>query len=126
MKMISKWQVIELHKMLISKFGGIDGIRDEDLLDSALASPLQSFDGIDMFSNVEEKAARLGFGLIKNHPFSDGNKRIGAHAMLTVIMVNGIEMSYTQKELYEVILQIADGTGSYDTLLEWIYKHKVN
>ena len=116
MKIISKQLVLLLHNALINKFGGIDGIRDEALLDSALASPLQTFDGTDMFPSIEEKLARLGFGLIKNHPFGDGNKRIGAHAMLTMLMINDVKMLYTQKELYEVILQIADGTGSYDTL----------
>ena len=126
MKFISKQQVLQLHKMLIDKFGGAYGLRDESLLDSALASPLHSFGETDMFPSIEEKAVRLSFGLIKNHPFFDGNKRIGAHAMLTVLMVNGVKMSYTQKELYEVILQIADGTGSYDTLLKWVYEHKVH
>ena len=126
MKIISKQQVLRLHKLLVDSFGGIDGIRDETLLDSALASPLQTFDGTDMFPSIEEKAARLAFGLIKNHPFADGNKRIGAHVMLTVLMVNDVKMSYTQKELYEMILQIAGGIGSYDTLLNWVYKHKIN
>jgi len=125
-KIISKQQVLRLHKLLVDSFGGIDGIRDETLLDSALASPLQTFDGTDMFPSIEEKAARLAFGLIKNHPFADGNKRIGAHVMLTVLMVNDVKMSYTQKELYEMILQIAGGIGSYDTLLNWVYKHKIN
>jgi len=125
-KIISKHQIFQLHNALISKFGGINGIRDETLLDSALASPLQTFDGTDMFPSIEERAARLGFGLIKNHPFADGNKRIGAHAMLTMLMINDVKISYAQEELYGVILQIADGTGSYDILLNWVYEHKAD
>jgi len=79
------------------------GIRDNGLLDSAIAAPLQSYGGEYIFPTIQQKAVRLGFGLIMNHLFIDGNKRIGAHAMLTTLAMNGIELEYTQKELYEVI-----------------------
>ena len=125
MKKITKAQILLLHQHLINKFGGSDGLRDESLLDSALAAPFHTFGGEDVFPSVEQKAARLGFGLVKNHPFSDGNKRIGAHSMLTFLIANGVMVTYTQKELYETIIQIASGEASYETLLQWIMEHKI-
>ena len=92
MIILSKSQVQLLHTQLIEQTGGIDGIRDDGLLDSALCAPFQSFDGIDAFPSIQQKAARLGFGLVKNHPFVDGNKRIGAHVMLIFLALNHIEL----------------------------------
>ena len=114
-----------LHAELIAAHGGSDGLRDEGLLDSALAAPYQTFDEHSAFPTIQQKAARLGFGLIMNHPFVDGNKRIGAHVMLTMLAMNGIELEYTQKELYESILQVASGELSYEGLLAWILNHWV-
>ena len=124
MKRLSKEQVLALYHELIRRFGGEDGLRDEGLLESALAAPFQVFDGRSAFVTVQQKAARLGFGLISNHPFLDGNKRTGTHLMLLVLAMNGIELIYTQKELYEIILQIASGDASYETLLSWILDHE--
>ena len=124
MKRLTKEQILALHRELILQFGGEDGLRDEGLLESAIAAPFQSFDGQVAFATVQQKAARLGFGLISNHPFVDGNKRIGAHVMLVMLAMNGIELSYTQKELYETILQVAGGEASYETLLNWILDHE--
>ncbi len=78
---LSKEQVKLLHTQLIRETGGLDGVRDEGLLDSALNAPFQGFDGVDTFPSVQQKAARLGFGLAQNHAFIDGNKRIGAHPL---------------------------------------------
>ena len=122
---LSKEQIILLHTQLIEETGGSDGIRDHGLLESALETPFQSFDGVDLYPTIQAKAARLGFGLIKNHSMIDGNKRIGAHAMLVFLALNGIELSYTQKELYEVILSIASNNLGYDDLLDWILKHQM-
>ena len=122
---LSKAQVMLLHQQLIAGFGGSEGLRDETLLDSSLAAPFHTFGGDDVFSTIEEKAARLGFGLIQNHPFADGNKRIGAHTMLVFLAINGVELSYTQKELYETVIQIAAGEASYEALLQWIREHKI-
>ena len=94
---ISKEQILILHSQLISETGGLDGIRDDGLLESALNAPFQSFNGTDAFPSIPQKAARLGFGLVKNHPFIDGNKRIGAHAMLVFLALNKIELEYTQR-----------------------------
>ncbi len=120
MKRLSKEQILLLHAQLIEEFGGIDGVRDYNLLDSALEIPFQSFAGEDLYPTIQAKAARLGFGLIKNHCMLDGNKRIGAHAMLVFLAINGIEMKYTQKELYETVLAVAASNLEYDELLQWV------
>lgn len=125
MKRLSKEQVLKLHSQLIESFGGSDGVRDENLLDSALESPFQTFDGEELYPTLQAKAARLGYGLIKNHCMIDGNKRIGAHAMLVFLELNRVEIEYTQKELYTTVLAVADGSLDCDELLKWILKHQV-
>ena len=124
MKRLSKEQILLLHAQLIEEFGGIDGVRDYNLLDSALETPFQTFAGEDLYPTIQAKAARLGFGLIKNHCMLDGNKRIGAHAMLVFLAINGIEMKYTQKELYETVLAVAADNLEYDELLQWVLEHQ--
>ena len=124
MKLLSRDQIIELHKLCIEETGGSHGFRDEGMFDSALAAPLQSFGGIDFYPTIEQKAARLGYGLIKNHSFIDGNKRIGTVAMLTLLSLNGIELDHTQEELSGIILEVAAGTREYEDLLEWVIKHE--
>ena len=96
---LSKKQIIMLHSQLISETGGTDGIRDEGLLDSAISAPFQSFAGTEIYPSIQQKAARLGYGLVKNHAFIDGNKRIGAHAMLIFLVLNKIDLDYMQDEL---------------------------
>ena len=86
-----------LHSELISATGGTDGVRDLGLLSSALNAPFQQFENTDLFPTIQQKAARLGYGLIKNHAFIDGNKRICAHVMLIFLEINGISLEYTQK-----------------------------
>ena len=124
MKKLSKEQILLLHSQLIQQTGGSDGVREYALLESALETPFQGFGGSELCPTVQAKAARLGYGLIKNHCMIDGNKRIGAHAMLVFLALNGIEISYTQKELYEIILQVAAGESEYDDLLSWILRHQ--
>lgn len=125
MKRLSKEQILMLHSQLIEEYGGSDGVRDYNLLDSALENPFQSFGGEELYPTLQARAARLGYGLIKNHCMIDGNKRIGIHAMLVFLAINGIEIDYTQKELYETILAIADGSLEYEYLLKWILEHQV-
>ena len=125
MIVVSKEQVITLHTQLISETGGIDGIRDDSLLESALNAPFQSFDGIDVFPSIQQKAARLAFGLIKNHAFIDGNKRIGVHIMLVFLALNKIELDYTQEELSDTVLKIAAGNMGLEDLLQWILLHQL-
>ena len=125
MRKLSKEQVLLLHTQLIEEFGGTDGVRDYNLLDSALETPFQSFAGEELYPTIQAKAARLGYGLIKNHTMLDGNKRIGTHAMLVFLALNGIEMKYTQKELYETVLSVAAGSLEYEDLLQWVLDHQV-
>ncbi len=120
---ITAEQIIRLHNALIEATGGLDGIRDLNLLESALASPMQTFDSEELFPSVTDKAARLAYGLTKNHPFVDGNKRIGAHAMLVVLKLNGISLSYMQKELSDIFLELASGEASFEELRIWIDDH---
>ena len=106
---LTKEQVLMLHRQLIESTGGCDGIRDDGLLDSALESPFQSFSGKELYPSIQTKAARLCYGLIRNHAMLDGNKRIGAHTMLVFLAVNGYELKYTQTELVDLILDVEDG-----------------
>lgn len=125
MIIISKEQIIELHKQLINETGGSHGIRDEGLLDSACNAPFQQFDKQELYPTIQQKAARLAYGIIQNHPFVDGNKRSGVHTMLILLELNGIELTYTQKELYTIILSVASGTAESSTLTEWILEHQL-
>lgn len=121
---LSKAQVLQLHQHLIEITGGAVGIRDDGMLDSALNTPFQVFDDVALFPGIIQKAALLGFGLIKNHPFLDGNKRIGAHTMLVFLELNSIHLSYSQEELYTIILGVASGKNTYEGLLQWLYMHE--
>ena len=123
MKRLTKTQILKMHSFLIQKTGGSDGVRDEGLLDSALNLPFQSFDGEDIYKTIQAKAARLGFSLINNHPFVDGNKRIGILVMLVFLEINGIQIICTDEELIELGLGVADGSVSYKDLLNWIIDH---
>ena len=122
---LSKPQILLLHEQLVAETGGSSGLRDEGMLDSALNTPFQTFAGEDVYPSLRQKAARLCFGLVKNHPFADGNKRIGAHVMLVFLALNGIELQHTQTELSEVILQLAAGTLQSTDLLDWILSHQI-
>ena len=125
MKILSKRQVLMLHTALIEEFGGIDGVRDIGMLESALSAPFQTFGGEPLYPSIQSKAAQLCFGLVCNHPFLDGNKRIGAHVMLVFLALNGIEMEYTQQELIDIILSVARGETDNQTLLQWILQHEI-
>lgn len=124
MKTLTRRQVLLLHEQLLETFGGTSGIRDEGLLDSALAAPFQTFGGQYLYPSVPAKAAQLGFGLIRNHPFLDGNKRIGAHILLVFLALNGIELDYSQQQLADVILSVAASRASAEDLLQWILQHR--
>ena len=124
MKKLSKKQILMLHTQLIQQTGGSEGVRDYNLLDSALETPFQSFGGDELYPTIQAKAARLGYGLIKNHCMIDGNKRIGTHSMLVFLALNGIELKYMQKELYETILDVAAGKIEYEDLLQWGLDHQ--
>lgn len=123
MKILTKKQILLLHNELISEFGGITGIRDEGLLDSAINAPFQSFGGEELYPTLLEKAARLGYGIISNHPFLDGNKRTGTHVMLVFLNINGICLNYDDIDLINTILSVASGNMTENQLLLWIQNH---
>ena len=123
MKVLSKRIILRLHADLIEAYGGTDGVRDEGLLDSAIHASLQSFGGEELYPTLLEKAARLWYGLIKNHPFIDGNKRIGTHAMLVFLDINHETILYEDEDLINAALSVADGTMSYERLLQWLREH---
>lgn len=122
----SKEKVLLLHRLLVEQTGGEGGIRDAGLLESALEACYATFDGKELFPTKEEKAARLCTGLVSNHAFVDGNKRIGIYVLLTFLEVNGITLEATDDELIEVGLSLAQGAMKYDELLQWIYEHEIN
>lgn len=105
MKRLSKEQILMLHSQLIHQTGGTEGVRDFNLLESAIETPFQVFGGEELYPTIQAKGARLGYGLIKNHCMLDGNKRIGTHAMLVFFALNGIELRYTQKNCMKWFFQ---------------------
>lgn len=121
---LTEEQIISMHGDIISATGGEDGLRDKKLLESAVNAPFSGFGGVEPYSSVVQKAVRLCVGLVMNHPFVDGNKRLGIHAMLVFLSVNGIELEYTQQELADIVLKIAAGEKQYGDLLEWTINHQ--
>ena len=121
---LSKEQVILLHQRLIEMTGGSSGIRDKGMLESALSNPFQSFGDVELYPSIQAKAAQLCFGIVKNHPMIDGNKRLGTHVMLVFMALNGYELSYTQQELSSTILDLAAGKIGFETILQWIISHQ--
>ena len=126
MKKISTEMALLLHSLIAQESGGSTGIRDLGLLDSALQSAFQTFDGKDLYPTKTEKAARLGYSLISKHAFIDGNKRIGVHVMLAFLEFNGIHMKFSDEELVEFGLGVASGDIGYEEILAWINKHAIN
>ena len=121
---LTKEQVLILHDQLIEATGGSKGIRDEGMLESALMNPYQSFGGIELYPSIQAKAAQLCFGIVKDHPMIDGNKRLGTHVMLVFLALNGYELSYSQKELSDTILLLAAGKLQSEDILQWIIEHQ--
>lgn len=115
--------VILIHGRIIQTTGGIDGLRDCAGLEAAIAAPLQSFDGQDLFPSDIEKIARLGYGLAANHAFFDGNKRIGAMMTQLLLKWNGYNLELCQGELADMFIAIADGKSGEEDLLSWIKAH---
>ena len=120
----SKEKVLLLHQIIAEATGGSIGVRDEGLLESALESAYASFGGQDFYPSKEEKGARLGYALISNHAFVDGNKRIGVYVMLAFLEMNGIRIRCTDEELVHVGLSVADGSMGYEEVLQWVTEHR--
>lgn len=117
-------EILLLHQKLLAATGGLDGVRDPGLLESAVYSAMQAFAEEEVYATVEEKAARLAYAITQNHPFCDGNKRIGVLVMLMTLRLNGIGIVYTQKELIDLGLSIANGSRGYEAILAWIRAHR--
>ena len=121
----SQEKVLLLHQLIAQETGGDAGVRDFGLLESAPESAYQTFDGLDLFPSKEEKAAKLGFSLISNHAFVDGNKRIGMYVLLTFLEVNGIRIDPSNDEVARVGLAVASGEMDYNDLLKWVRENKI-
>ena len=118
-------KVLLLHQLLTQETGGDPELRDIGLLDSALKQAFQSFDGQELYPTKEEKGARLGYSLISNHAFVDGNKRIGMYVMLTFLEVNGIRLNPTNEDVARVGWAVASGEMDYDALVQWVRDNRV-
>lgn len=112
--------VINIHEILIEKFGGIHGIRDKKALESAISRPFMTFDRQDLYPSPIEKAAALLESVISNHPFLDGNKRIGYVLMRYFLMENNLDVKATQTEKYEFVIRIAKGQLSHEQIHSWL------
>lgn len=126
MRYLTLNEVLELHRRLIELFGGSAGIRDLRALESALAQPRLTFGGEELYPTIAEKAASLGFSLIKNHPFVDGNKRVGHAAMETYLVLNGYEIDASADEQEQVVLQLAAGELGRGQFADWLRAHIVH
>lgn len=116
-------EILELHQSVLARWSGAGGIRDLGALESALAQPRQSFAGQDLYPDITSKAAALCFSLVLNHPFIDGNKRIGHTAMEVFLMVNGHELRAPVDEQERIMLDLAAGALARDSFVEWIKQH---
>jgi death-on-curing protein len=116
-------EVLELHRLLLEQSGGLDGVRDLGGLDSAVTQPQMTFGGQELYPSIAEKAAALGFSLVCNHPFVDGNKRVGHAAMETFLVLNGWELAAEVDEQEQVILRLAAGALKRDEFVAWVQAH---
>jgi death-on-curing protein len=113
-------EIIILHGLIIDQSGGTNGIRDFGALESALAQPQMMFDGVELYPDIIAKAASLGFSLICNHPFLDGNKRIGHAATEILLLLNGLEIIAGTNEQEKVILDLASGKVKREEFIAWV------
>ena len=121
----SREKVKLLHQLMAEATGGSVGVRDEGLLDSAIEGAFATFDGVELYPSKEEKAAKLGYSLISNHAFVDGNKRIGVYVMLSFLELNGIHIETADEDVVSLGLGVADGSMEQKDILDWIHKHKM-
>lgn len=120
---ISTEDILLIHSRVIEGSGGLDGLRDRNGLEAAIAAPMQTFDGQELYPSDIEKIARLGFGLASNHAFVDGNKRISAMMTQLLLKWNGYDLTLRTGELADMFIAIADGTANGKDLLDWVYAH---
>lgn len=119
---LSLAEVLALHARVLASSGGAAGIRDLGRVQAALAQPMATFDGNELYPTMVEKAAALGFSLIQGHPFVDGNKRVGHAAMEVFLVLNGFEVVASVDEQESVVLAAAAGSSSREALTEWLQK----
>lgn len=122
----TKERVLLIYQMIVNETGGEFGIRSDDLLESAIEAPFQTFNGKELFPTKIEKAARLGYGLVANHPFLDGNKRIGVHIMISFLETNGIHLAFSDEIITDIALGIASGKYKYEDVLKILNELKWN
>ena len=120
---LTKGQIIELHMAIYERYGGDHGVLNEGMLDSALQAPFQTFGGADLIPDTKEKIVHLAFGLIKNHAFRDGNKRIGALVLLTLLELNGYPVKATNAEFADIIMGVAASEKKEEDLMAWVEAH---
>lgn len=118
---VTKEIVLTLHEYVIERFGGASGVRDEGLLEAAITQPWQTFDGIDLYPTIEEKAARLCFEIVTQHPFVDGNKRTGALLLGVLLRTSGAMFKPKSKDYYSIIMDVASGNKGYEELLDFAF-----
>lgn len=123
MRYLTLGEVVELHQRLLTLTGGASGIRDLGLLESALAQPKASFGGEELHPTVIGKAAALGFSLVANHPFVDGNKRVGHAAMEVFLLLNGYEIDASVDAQERLMLDVAAGVVDRPELTGWLNEH---
>lgn len=123
MRYLSLNEALEIYRKIIRQSGGSFGIRDLHALESSLAQPRATFGGDDLYPTVTEKASALGFSLIQNHPFVDGNKRIGHAALETFLVINGCEIDASVDEQEQIILLVASGLMKRDEFTTWLRNH---
>ena len=124
MTKISSEKIKLLHQLMAEATGGSIGVRDEGLLDSAVEGAFATFDGVELYPSKEEKAAKLGYSLVSNHAFVDGNKRIGVYVMISFLELNGIHIESSDEDVVALGLGVADGSMSQNDVLKWIEYHK--
>ena len=120
---LTKEQIIMLHEVIYERYGGSCGVLNEGMLDSALQAPFQTFGGEELFPDTKDKILRLAYGLIKNHSFRDGNKRIGALVLLVLLELNGWHVNATNEEFADIIMGIAASEKDEEDLKQWVESH---
>ena len=123
MIMLTKEQIKRLYEKMVDATGGLRGVRDEAALDSALSVAFQTFDGVELYPSTVAKIARIAYGLVSNHPFMDGNKRIGTYVMLVLLELNNINANFTDEDVIFIGLELASGKMSDRQLLDLILEH---
>lgn len=122
MKKLSLNQILSLHQKMIKTTGGSSGIRDIDLLQSAIQNAFATFDGHELYPDIKDKIVTICFSIINNHPFIDGNKRMGIYVLLILLQYNNINLTYTEDDLVDLGMGIAEGRLNRKDIIEWLIK----